>query len=114
SLAEIDALTGDTTTLSGKAWFQNLGEGNGRMRILFDKKVKGERAVSGFKLEYTLDKGWLIERDVAKKLQVERQVLKEGQKMNLLKLGEGPFPLPVGQERSEVLKMFDAKKLQPG
>ena len=43
--------------------------------------------------------------------ETKRQVLKPGQKLNLLKLGEGPFPLPIGQSREDVLKMFDVKKV---
>jgi outer membrane lipoprotein-sorting protein len=33
--------------------------------------------------------------------------------MNLLKLGEGPFPLPIGQDKDEVKKQFDASKVPP-
>src|SRR5881394_4587635 len=111
SLAETDALTGDTTTLVGKVLYQAKGEGDARMRILFDKKLFGEKVQPGAKVEYMLDKGWLIDRDYKRKVQIERQVLKPGEKINLLKLGEGPFPLPIGQPREEVLKIFDVKKI---
>ncbi|HEV8290869.1 MAG TPA: hypothetical protein VGP94_03065, partial [Tepidisphaeraceae bacterium] len=43
SLAETDALNGETTTLVGKVWYQGKGEGDARMRIVFDKKLFGER-----------------------------------------------------------------------
>ena len=29
-------------------------------------------------------------------------MLKPGEKLNLLKLGEGPFPLPIGQKKEDV------------
>jgi outer membrane lipoprotein-sorting protein len=112
SLAETDALNGETTTLVGKVWYQARGEGDARMRILFDKKLFGDKPQAGAKVEYTLDKGWLIDRDYKRKVEVQRQVLKPGQKLNLLKLGEGPFPLPIGQPREEVLKMFEVKKIE--
>jgi outer membrane lipoprotein-sorting protein len=34
--------------------------------------------------------------------------------MNLLKLGEGPFPLPLGQDKADVKKMFEVVKLASG
>src|SRR6185503_20430076 len=37
-----------------------------------------------------------------------------GQKMNLLKLGEGPFPLPLGQDKADVHKMFEVSKQSSG
>src|SRR5436305_2103590 len=111
SLAETDALNGETTTLVGKVWYQAKGEGDARMRIVFDKKLFGEKVQAGAKVEYMLDKGWLNDRDYKRKVEIQRQVLKPGQKLNLLQLGEGPFPLPIGQPREEVLKMFDVKKV---
>src|SRR5262249_49430108 len=30
---------------------------------------------------------------------------------NLLKLGEGPFPLPIGQKKEDVHAMFEVKKI---
>ncbi|HEV8378720.1 MAG TPA: hypothetical protein VGP99_07705, partial [Tepidisphaeraceae bacterium] len=95
SLAETDALSGETTTMTGKVWYQARGEGNARMRILFDKKLFGDKPQAGAKVEYALDKGWLTDRDYKRKVEIQRQVLKPGEKINLLKLGEGPFPLPI-------------------
>src|ERR1041385_1619484 len=111
SLAETDALSGETTTLVGKVLYQARGEGDARMRIVFDKKLFGDKPQAGAKVEYMLDKGWLIDRDYKRKVEIQRQVLKPGEKINLLKLGEGPFPLPIGQPREEVLKMFEVKKI---
>jgi outer membrane lipoprotein-sorting protein len=37
-------------------------------------------------------------------------VLRPGEKINLLKLGEGPFPLPIGQEKQDVNRLFDVSK----
>ena len=113
ALAEIDALTGEATTLIGTVWFKAPAEGQGRLRTLFDSKKIGDRLDNTARLEYLLDNGWLIERDFKRKIQVDRQVLKPGQKLNLLKLGEGPFPLPIGQPPAEVQKLFEVKKLDP-
>jgi outer membrane lipoprotein-sorting protein len=65
------------------------------------------------RLVYLLDGRNLIERNYDTRTQITRQVLKPGEKVNLLKLGEGPFPLPIGQERAEVLKQFNVQKAEP-
>jgi hypothetical protein len=113
TLQEIDELSGDTSTWTGKTWYQAKGEGDARMRVQFDSKKVGSRVDKEAKVEYMLDKGWLIDRDYKRKIQVDRQVLKPGQKVNLLKLGEGPFPLPIGQPKEDVLKLFEVKKVDP-
>jgi outer membrane lipoprotein-sorting protein len=111
SLATSDALGGDTTKLVGKVAYQSKGNGDSRLRIIFDQKFFGAKQQPNSKVEYMLDKGWLGDRDYKRKIEVMRQVLKPGEKTNLLKLGEGPFPLPIGQPREEVLKQFDVKKI---
>lgn len=109
-----DNRTGEDTAQIGKVTFQNKGEGDSRIRVSFDtKKIDngdGRAVTQKQKLDYVLDQGWLTDRDYQKKLEVRRQVLKPGQKMNLLKLGEGPFPLPIGQDKAEVKKQFETTK----
>jgi outer membrane lipoprotein-sorting protein len=107
-----DALTGDVTKNVGTVWYQKKDGDETRMRVFFDKKVVADKVNDKAKIEYMLEKGWLTDRDYLHKVEVQRQVLKPGQKMNPLKLGEGPFPLPIGQEREEVLKQFDVKKME--
>ena len=102
---------GLSNTRTGKVWFQKLGgEGDARIRVSFDKR-EDEKNIYPDKIDYVLDKGWLIDRDHRKKVEVRRQVLKPGEKINLLKLGEGPFPLPIGQKKEEVHKLFDVEKV---
>lgn len=114
SMAEQDALTGETTTNSGKVWYQSKGNGDARMRVVFDVRKVGDRVDKNARKEYILDNGVLVELDYKTKLRVDRDVLRPGEKLNLLKLGEGPFPLPVGQPKGEVHKMFDVKRIGAG
>lgn len=108
-----NALSGNIETLKGKVWLQYIAAGDARIRVLFDSRMLGERRTRDFKREYLLDKGVLVERDYGPKLQVKRRILKPDQKMDPLKLGEGPFPLPIGQDPNEVKRMFDATKIEP-
>jgi outer membrane lipoprotein-sorting protein len=112
-----DARTGEDSAQIGKVTFQDKGDGASRIRVSFDTKeteaANGQKTTQKQRLDYVLDGGWLTDRDYQKKLEVKRQVLKPGQKMNLLKLGEGPFPMPIGQSREDVKKLFTATKVPP-
>jgi hypothetical protein len=110
SLTDTDSQTGDETVLSGRIWMQRLPGDDARLRVLFDHKTAGG-APKPERLEYVLANGKLIDRDYGRRMEIHRQVLQPGQKMNLLKLGEGPFPLPLGQSKEDVHKMFEVKQL---
>lgn len=117
ALHTVDDRTGQDTAQLGKVVFQRREADEGRIRVSFDKKridegTGGQPVTQEQKLDYVLDNGWLTDRDYKKKLEVRRQVLRPGQKMNLLKLGEGPFPLPIGQDKDEVKRQFDATKVE--
>jgi hypothetical protein len=59
------------------------------------------------------DGEWLVEKQPADKQIVKRQITRAGQGFDPLKVGEGPFPLPVGQRRADILQKFDATLLPP-
>src|SRR5688572_871542 len=111
-LTETDDTTALSSTRAGAVAFQNKGDGDARMRVVFDTKEDGSRQFDE-KLEYVLDNGWLIDRNYKKRIEVRRQVLKPGEKVNLLRLGEGPFPLPIGQKKQDVHEQFDVEKVAP-
>jgi outer membrane lipoprotein-sorting protein len=112
TLAETDKTLGDTTSRKGTAVYQKKGDENARIHIVFNSKQQGKK-ITNNKREYLLDNGWLTDRDYDQKTEVRRQVLRPGEKIDLLKLGEGPFPLPVGQPRESVLKAFEVTKGTP-
>lgn len=116
ALHTTDQRTGQDTAQIGTIVFQNRNGAGSRIRVDFEKKVvddgTGPKITQKQKLDYVLERGWLTDRDYQKKLEVRRQVLKPGQQMNLLKLGEGPFPLPIGQDKEEVKKQFKAEKIE--
>jgi outer membrane lipoprotein-sorting protein len=111
-LSESDTGTGDESTRSGKVWYLAEDSGSARIRVSFDKKQSNNRIVED-KLEYVLTGPDLISRTYRTKTQTTQKVLRPGEKVNLLKLGEGPFPLPIGQKRQDVHAQFDVKKIEP-
>jgi outer membrane lipoprotein-sorting protein len=112
SLAEVDEATQLESVRTGHVWYQKQN-GNDRIRVTFNQKLEG-RFAKDDKVEYLLSGGWLWDRNYARSVEVKRQVLKPGEKVNLLKLGEGPFPLPIGQAKEEVHKEFEVTKAEPG
>ena len=109
TIAETDTL-GSSSENSGKVSYQRTPGGDARIRVSFDRKKIADKIVKQ-RREYKLEGGTLIDQNFDTKTQVNRQVLKPGQKLNPLKLGEGPFPLPIGQDREEVLKLFDVTRI---
>jgi outer membrane lipoprotein-sorting protein len=110
-LTENELVAQDVTTRTGKVWYQRKPGGDTRLRVAFDKRTQDE-VTQEQRIDYLLDKGWLIDRNYSRKLEVNHQVLRPGERINLLKLGEGPFPLPIGQKREDVLKQFDVAKVE--
>jgi len=108
TLTEVDEATQLESERTGRVWYQKRS-GNDRIRVTFDKKAQG-KFDRPEKLEYLLDGGWLIDRDYRRSIEVKRQVMRPGEKINLLKLGEGPFPLPIGQPKEDVHKQFEVGK----
>ncbi|MFM7552557.1 MAG: hypothetical protein ACKO7Q_06925 [Actinomycetota bacterium] len=74
------------------------------MRI--DQFIDGSGRASEDRRLFLYRDGWLIERDDARKQQIERQLVTDGASMDPLQPGEGPLALPVGARRSDVLASY--------
>lgn len=62
---------------------------------------------------YIFDGRVLLELSPDRKAGIRRLVAGEGEEVDPLALGEGPFPIPIGQKKDEILKRFDAELLGP-
>ena len=112
TLTETELALGGEMSRAGWFALQNRADGSTRAHIVFDRKTVDQKP-SSEKIEYMLDGGKLIDRNYTRKKQTTRTIVRPGEKMNLLKLGEGPFPLPIGQKREDVLAQFDVQKIDP-
>ncbi|MCZ6612201.1 MAG: hypothetical protein O6941_06170, partial [Planctomycetota bacterium] len=54
---------------------------------------------------------WFVEIDHEAKQFIKRQIVAPGKQFDPLKLGEGPFPLPIGQSKDEILARFDVQRI---
>ncbi len=86
-------------------FFYEVREGSKRIAIRFDRLIIDDRLRKQNK-HYVFDRGWFIEIDHAAKTIIKHQVVAPGERFDPLRLGEGPFPLPIGQPKEQVLARF--------
>ena len=83
--------------------------GTPRFLVHFTHKVAA--GVKNSDSEYYAFNGtWYIERNDRAKTVVRREMTKPGEKLDLFELGRGPFPLPFGRSREEILKHFEVRQ----
>ena len=105
-------LAGDEHTRTGELSFQSTTEDDDarrRFAIDFTKLQMGEVIDDGFLERYAFDGEWLLELDFEHKQFTRRQIVPPGETFDPLRIGEGPFPIPIGQRRDEILRRFDAQ-----
>lgn len=107
-----DALLGEKVIRQGELVYR-VGPASGEksFAILFQSRIASGRKRDQLK-HYVFSDGWFVEVDHDEKLFIKRQVVAEGEKYDPLKLGEGPFPLPIGQPRDDVLARFDVSLIE--
>lgn len=112
----IFALAGDEQTRDGTIFYETVDRGDKetpasrRFAVKFDSLRVGSRVETEPK-EYIFDGEWLVEKLELQKQFIKRQVVPPGQRFDPLRIGEGPFPVPVGQRREDVLGRYNVKLL---
>jgi len=81
-----------------------------RFAILVKRLIIGRRQDTQNK-RYVFDGSWFVEIDYDNRVFIKRQIVPPGERFDPLALGEGPFPLPLGQRRDEVLARFEVSLL---
>lgn len=118
-------IQGDTQKRTGTlAFVSSPPEGASEAAASFDRRFaitfeeleldngrRVEDASTGYLERYIFDGEWLAEVRPFDKQFVRRQVVAPGDKWDPLRLGEGPFPIPIQQRRADILERFDAKLL---
>jgi hypothetical protein len=114
-LTDLDNETGAETPRPGEFLLQRDGE-----QVLFRArldgvlvKTNGQTGLREDRVEYLLKDNVLIDRNYKKRTEVRRKLPPHEGQRDLLKLGEGPFPLPIGQNRDEVLAQFSVIAVDP-
>lgn len=114
-IGEVDPGLGKSLTRIGQLWVDRSVPGDPKVRVQLLYKVDGDKPNERVdeKIEYLLSGDWLVDRTYAAKAESHRQIRKPGEKIDVLKLGEGPIPLPIGQAPEEVRKQFEVSQLPP-
>jgi len=100
---------GDTELRKGYvAYLHPQGDQPGMFRVHFDTLKLGDGLDCKEVVDYAFDGHYFVMAKHRIKEMTFVQVTAEGQKAQPMKLGEGPFPLPFGQEVTEVLRRFQA------
>ena len=95
----------DAIVKQGRIWYQQQ-KPVAKFLVHFDRKITSNRA---HKLDerHMFDGRWYVELKSETKTVTRREVRRVGDLENPYKLGEGPFPLPFGQKKADILKVFD-------
>ena len=81
--------------------------------VRFDRHYIGNMADDEVKI-YIFDGHWFVEKLPGEKLIIKREVVRPGEMADPLRIGEGPFPIPIGQKKADILERFEAELLEPG
>lgn len=116
------ALEGDEQVRDGTLWYLHWPEGPPNddgvrkpaergFSIEFTRARMGER-IDDVSRRYAFDGEWLLETDGETRVATRQQVVPPGQTFDPLRLGEGPFPVPIGQKREQIVERFDAELVE--
>ena len=94
----------DETIKEGELLFAR-SEPNSKFLVEF-KKIKQAGTERDTGEYYLFDGLWLTERNDKAKSIVKREIARPGEKKDPFKIGSGPFPLPFGQKREDILANF--------
>ncbi len=86
-----------------------------RFLIRFDQSVT-EGLVDKSKEWHVFDGHWYTEAREKTKLVIKREVVRPGDKgaEDLFRIGKGPFPMPFGQKKDDIVRHFTIKLIPPG
>ncbi|MCA9284133.1 MAG: hypothetical protein KDA22_02875 [Phycisphaerales bacterium] len=103
-----DALLDTSERQFGRLVFEMDPSAGRRLAFVFDQYVDGAGRTERDEHRYVFSGSWMCDVDVQRKQFIKRQVVPPDQRFDPLKVGEGPFPLPIGQAAEDVRARFVA------
>lgn len=111
AFTKIDPALDETQEYKGILRFKQA-KPNPRFLIRFDEH-KQDQVVRQKKQWHAFDGQWYIETRDDSNVITKRQVVRPGETLEVFKLGRGPFPLPFGQKKADILKHFSVVLVPP-
>ncbi|MFG0331346.1 MAG: outer membrane lipoprotein carrier protein LolA [Phycisphaerales bacterium] len=105
-------LLGNVQVRTGDLFYRVDPAGETRQFAIHFKELRVDEKIESSSKDYVFDGRWLVERLNDEKQFFKREVVAPGDSFDALSL-DGPFPLPIGQRKDEILKRFDARLLPP-
>lgn len=102
------ALPGEEDVKRGEIWYQKKGD-VGRFLIDFSEMVRAGR-VRPMDEKHLFDGSWYVEQKGATRTVTRRQIRRDNDPGDPFKLGQGPFPVPFGQKKSDILREFQVAR----
>ena len=106
---QFNPLIEDKVVKTGEIFFVN-DKPNSRFLVRFDKTTQ-EGTVDRNKEWHLFDGRWYTEARESTKQVIKREVVPEGEEVDPFEVSKGPFPLPFGQKKEEILKSFIVRLL---
>lgn len=107
TMERIDALSDDREVRRGRVVVDGLPGPGRRIAVHMEEYVDGSGRGSADNRLFIFEQGWLLEFDVPRKRLTRRQLVRAGETLDPLRVGEGPFPVPLGQPRADIEREFD-------
>jgi len=104
---KIDPVLNDKQEYKGILRFKEL-KPNPKFYIEFDT-FKQEGITRKSKQWHVFDGQWYIEARESTKTIEKTEIVRPGETVEVFKLGHGPFPLPFGQKKADIVKHFTVK-----
>jgi hypothetical protein len=95
----------DKTIKKGALLFAR-GDPNSKFLIRFTELIAAG-VIDRREEHFLFDGQWLTTLNQNGKRVIRRQIARKGERIDPFELGKGPFPLPFGQKRAEMLKQFE-------
>ncbi|MFP4107102.1 MAG: LolA family protein [Phycisphaerae bacterium] len=109
----VNRVLGEKEVRTGWIAYQKADEKKPPMfRVSFDKLIQ-EGAPQKEEVDYAFDGYFLTTRKPKIKQMIRYQVAVRGQKVQPLKLGRSPFPLPFGQKVDDMVRFFQITTRKP-
>ncbi len=110
-------LSGDRHIRRGRLYFRQGAQGEAPRRprafgVHFDTLLVDMRLSDDPQI-FVFDGVWFVEKRPAEKRFTKREVAREGDAFDPLKVGEGPMPLPIGQKAADIKAKYRAELLDP-
>ncbi|MCD6304557.1 MAG: outer membrane lipoprotein carrier protein LolA [Planctomycetes bacterium] len=84
-----------------------------KFRVTFETLRQGAGRAVKVQVDYAFDGYWLTVAKHKIRQMTLYQLAAEGEHIEPLRIGKGPFPLPFGQKAADMIKYFDVRKMPP-